>query len=431
MRPFPVLIVAAVVALGVAAAAQRQDAFVASRNHPAIAYDKSPVTDRVWALNRRIQAGEVQLTFDPVSGYLRSVLDALRVPVESQTLVFSQTSFQAALINIHNPRAVYFNESVAVGWVRGADVLEIAAQDPRQGVVFYALEQKREAKPQLTRNVQCLACHLSWDTLGVPGMMVMTMFPLPDDPNAYANGFTNDHRSPFTERWGGWYVTGDHGVNRHMGNIPVMPADKGKSKIAAPLKPLPSVQGLFDLKGYPSPHSDVVALMVLNHQTLMTNLITRLNWATRVQDYDRLHPAAPVRQASRQATDDPVANTALELVDHLLFIDEVPLGGKTQGNAGFAEAFSAQGPKDTQGRSLRELDLTRRLMKYPCSYLIYSPAFDALPARAKTMVYNRLWTVLSGKADDPAYAKLSAADRQAIIEILRDTKPDLPAAFKA
>ncbi len=420
MRPFPVLIVAAVVALGVAAAAQRQDAFVASRNHPAIAYDKSPVTDRVWALNRRIQAGEVQLTFDPVSGYLRSVLDALRVPVESQTLVFSQTSFQAALINIHNPRAVYFNESVAVGWVRGADVLEIAAQDPRQGVVFYALEQKREAKPQLTRNVQCLACHLSWDTLGVPGMMVMTMFPLPDDPNAYANGFTNDHRSPFTERWGGWYVTGDHGVNRHMGNIPVMPADKGKSKIAAPLKPLPSVQGLFDLKGYPSPHSDVVALMVLNHQTQMTNMMTRVGWEARVQ-------------AQEATKDGParVRSAASDLVDYMLFIDEARLGTPVRGSSTFATVFAANGPRDSKGRSLRELDLQRRLLRYPCSYMIYTEAFDALPQAARDAVYSRMWEVLSGRERGARYTRLSVADRRAILEILRETKKGLPSYFTA
>ena len=428
MRQFPVLIAAAVVALGAAAVpstalragAQRQDAFVASRNHPAIAYDKSPVTDRVWALNRRIQAGDVQLTFDPVSGYLRSVLDALNVPIESQTLVFSQTSFQAELINIHNPRAVYFNESVAVGWVRGADVLEIAAQDARQGVVFYALEQKREAKPQLTRNVQCLACHLSWDTLGVPGMMVMTMFPLPDDPNAYANGFTNDHRSPFSERWGGWYVTGDHGVNRHMGNIPVMPADKGKSKIAAPLKPLASVQGLFDLKGYPSPHSDVVALMVLNHQTQMTNMLTRLGWEARVQAQAPT-PDGPARLRS----------AASDLVDYMLFIDEARFGTPVRGSSTFATVFAANGPRDSKGRSLRQLDLQRRLLRYPCSYMIYTEAFDALPPPARDAVYSRMWEVLSGRERGPRYLRLSVADRRAILEILRETKKGLPSYFTA
>jgi hypothetical protein len=418
MRLFPVLLAAALIALGAAAAAQRQDAFVQSRNHAAIAYDKTPGADRVVALNRRIQAGEVDLAFDPASGYLRSLLTALSVPVESQTLVFSQTSFQADLININNPRALYFNDNVAVGWVRGGEVLEVAAHDAKQGVLFYQLEQKRAARPQLTRNVQCLSCHLSWDTLGVPGLFVMTMYPLPDDPNAYANGFPNNHNSPFSERWGGWYVTGEHGAARHMGNIPVMPADKGKSKLTAPLRPLKSVEGLFDLKGYPSPHSDVVALMVLNHQTHMTNLMTRIAWEARVAAHDKAADGAARVQAA-----------ASDLVDYMLFVDEARPTSPVRGSSGFAAAFAAGGPRDTKGRSLRELDLQRRLMRYPCSYMIYSEAFDAMPAAAKDAVYNRMWQVLSGRERNPRYMRLSVADRRAVLEILRDTKKGLPSYF--
>jgi hypothetical protein len=372
----------------------------------------------VVALNRRIQAGEVDLAFDPASGYLRSLLTALSVPVESQTLVFSQTSFQADLININNPRALYFNDNVAVGWVRGGEVLEVAAHDAKQGVLFYQLEQKRAARPQLTRNVQCLSCHLSWDTLGVPGLFVMTMYPLPDDPNAYANGFPNNHNSPFSERWGGWYVTGEHGAARHMGNIPVMPADKGKSKLTAPLRPLKSVEGLFDLKGYPSPHSDVVALMVLNHQTHMTNLMTRIAWEARVAAHDKAADGAARVQAA-----------ANDLVDYMLFVDEARPTSPVRGSSGFAAAFAAGGPRDTKGRSLRELDLQRRLMRYPCSYMIYSEAFDAMPAAAKDAVYNRMWQVLSGRERNPRYMRLSVADRRAVLEILRDTKKGLPSYF--
>jgi len=217
--------------------------------------------------------------------------------------------------------------------------------------------------------------------------------------------------------------------SRHLGNVPVYHVEKsGVRAVTAPK--LTSVASVVDTTAYLTPYSDVVALMVLNHQTFMTNLITRLNWVTRVQDYDRLHPQVSVRQAAFQASDDPVNNVVMELVDHLLFIDEVPLAGKVQGSSGFAKAFAAQGPRDGQGRSLYQLDLTRRLLKYPCSYLIYSPAFDALPWRAKTMVYDRLWTVLSGKTDDTAYEKLSEADRLAIVQILRDTKKDLPDSFR-
>jgi hypothetical protein len=142
--------------------------------------------------------------------------------VESQTLVFSQTSFQGPLINIHNPRAIYFNDTVSVGWVRGGDLLEVAVQDPRQGVVFYALPQNAKAPPEFKRNEQCLACHLTWETLGVPGLTVHSVYPLPDEVS-YVNGFTTIHGSPMEQRWGGWWVTGDHGGAKHMGNIPVMP----------------------------------------------------------------------------------------------------------------------------------------------------------------------------------------------------------------
>src|SRR5688500_2607367 len=178
---FAATVVALTAALaGAALDAQRRDAFVANRNHPAIAYGTAPTTDAVAALNARLRSGEARLPFDAGNGYLSAILTALEVPVESQTLVFSQTSFQAQEINIHNPRAVFFNDTVAVGWVRGGDVLEVAVQDPRQGVVFYALEQQAAETPQLKRNDQCLACHLSWETLGVPGLTLQSVYPLPD-----------------------------------------------------------------------------------------------------------------------------------------------------------------------------------------------------------------------------------------------------------
>ena len=126
-----------------------------------------------------------------------------------------------------------------------------------------------------------------------------------------------------------------------------------------------------------------------------------------------------------------MSGIAAEVVDYMLFVDEAPLPEPVAGRSGFAERMSAAGPRDRQGRSLYELDLTRRLMKYPCSYLVYSPAFDALPPLAKLPIYKRMWQVLSGEAREPRYRSLSRADRQAIVEILRDTKPDLPSTFPA
>jgi hypothetical protein len=397
----------------------RRDVFVLSRDHPAIAYTKGALDNPATRLNARLQDGRARLRFDPANGYLLSVLEALEIPVESQMLVFSPTSSQAALINMHNPRAVFYNDTAAVGWVRGGELLEIAVQDRQQGAVFYALPQVAADAPTLTRKEDCLACHLSWDTLGVPGLMATSMYPLPDDPNAYANGFSTVQGSPLTQRWGGWWVTGNHGGAAHMGNVPVMPADKART-IPMPKRPLASVTGLFDLKGFPTPYSDTVALLVLAHQTHMTNLLTRAGWEARVAAF------APSADASSRVTE-----AAQAAVDYMLFIDEAPLAGPVQGSAGFAEQFSARGPKDSQGRSLREFDLRQRLFRYPMSYMIYTEAFDALPPAAKDAIYRRLWEVISGGAREPVYRGLAVTDRVAITEILRETKPGLPDYFRA
>jgi hypothetical protein len=416
--PRLVLLGALLVAASVAVVAQRRDVFVTSRDDAAIRYSTGETSDAVTALNQRLEDGKATLTFDESTGYLRSVLKALNVPIESQMLVFSQTSFQAPLINMHNPRAVYFSDTAAVGWVRGGEVLEVAAQDSKQGVLFYAIDQKPSQAPRLKRNEQCLACHLSWETLGVPGLLVQSVYPLPDELS-YANGFTTVHGSPLEQRWGGWFVTGDAGGAKHMGNIPVMPADKGKSKIANPTTALASVEGQFDLKGFLTPYSDVVPQLVIAHQANMTNLITRTGWEARLAD------SRPSADVSARVTE-----AARDLVDYMLFIDEAPLVGPVKGGAGYEAVFAAQGPRDMKGRSLRQLDLRRRMLRYPCSYMIYTPAFDALPARAKDAVYARLWEVLSGREKAPRYKVLTLADRQAIVEILRDTKPGLPTFFQ-
>ena len=405
--------------VGAGITAQRRDVFVAPRDHAAIAYSRTEPSDAITALNRQLADGSVALKFEPVSGYLRSVLEALKIPVESQALVFSQTSFQGPKIHFENPRAIYFNDTVSVGWVRGGDILEVSAQDPRQGVIFYTLDQQQTAKPAFQREDGCLACHLSWETAGVPGLTVQSVHPLPDE-KSYVNGYTTIHGSPLEQRWGGWFVTGNHGGARHIGNVPVMPADKGKGKLANPRQTIKSVEGLFDLTGYPTPYSDVVAMMVLAHQTQMTNLITRVGWEARL--------------AAAEPSDDAAARTreaAADMVDYMLFVHEAPFAGPMQGTSGFTAAFAAQGPRDQKGRSLRDFDLRRRLFRYPCSYMIYTEAFDALPPAASDAVYRRLWDILSGREKHQRYKVLTPADRQAIIQILRDTKPNLPAYFRA
>lgn len=392
-------------------AAQGPLAFNHPLDHPAIAYTTAPLADAVSLLNDRVASGAVRLPFDRDKGYLPAVLDALHVPKESQIAVFSPTSFQADKINAQNPRAIFFNDTVAVGWVRGG-LLEVAAQDPRLGPIFFALDQQPAERPQFTRSEECLVCHRSWETLAVPGLMVLSTFP-PLTKNGYASGGVTDHRTSFADRWAGWYVTGRPGRARHPGNKPVPTRGDTSATVA-----IDSLEGRFDLTGYPTAYSDIVALMVFEHQTRMTNLLTFLTWETRVAAADR----------RPQVTLD---ETVRELVDYLLFVDETPLAGRIEGTSGFAEMFSAQGPRDGRGRSLRQFDLVTRLMRYPCSYMIYAPAFEALPPAARDAVYARMWNVLSGGDKQRAYQRMSPVDRRAIVEILRATKPDLPSYFQS
>ena len=245
-------------------------------------------------------------------------------------LVYSETSFQAKRINKSNPRAIYFDDHVAVGWVRGGEVLEIAAQDPRQGTIFYTVQQSQAEKPRFSRNDGCLSCHLSWDTLAVPGPFVLTTLPRRSDRD-YANGSSVDHRTPLGERWGGWYVTGER-VPRSMANLELIQPAMSESG-PAPVAAKPSLANAFDLTGYLTPHSDIVALMVLEHQVHATNLITRAGWEFRLARTDAPATAAASPRV-REAVDD--------LVDYFLFVDEAPLQDARQGVVGIrGEVFGA------------------------------------------------------------------------------------------
>ena len=406
--------------------AQRAGTFRGSIDDPAIRYSTTPtLNNAVVDANKKIEGGAVRFEFDERSGFLRSALEALGIPVDSQLLVFSRASLQGKRISDQNPRALFFNDRVALGWVRGGDVLEVAAHDESAGVVFYTLEQRAElasGTPQFKRAFECLGCHVTGNTLGVPGLLMFsTTRP---DPTQFSGIPRHvDHSDPFTQRFGGWFVTGSTGSARHMGNE-VAALD------ARPSRELTSVEGLFDSGGYRALSSDIVAHLVLTHQAGMTNVLTRASWEARAMD-PALHPLFTSDPGMDERIASVMSSVASEVVDYLLFVDEAKLTDRIRGASGFAERFSSSGPRDRKGRSLYELDLNRRLMKYPCSYLIYSPAFDALPALAKGPIYKRLWEVLSGEAQEPRYqSALSLADRQAIVEILKDTKKDLPPYFQ-
>ena len=393
--------------------------FLVPLEHEAIDYAKRPTHDPITKINAKLKDGSVKFKFtDDGMGYLGAVLKALDVPVESQVMVFSKTSFQAPRIAPRTPRALYFNDDVTVGFVQTGDVVEITSLDPNQGVIFYSLDQEEVAKPRFERRDTCLQCHQSAATLGVPGLVIRSVVSEPSGyPMFQAGTKTTDHRSPLEDRWGGWYVTGK-ATGKHMGNQVAVDRDKPES--------LKEITARFDAGRYLTPNSDVAALMVLEHQTQMINLMTRVNFEVR----HALHHQRTMNQifgdplvTRSESTKRRIREAAEELVYYLLFIEEAPLVEPVRGSSGFAEVFAKRGP-------LRELDLDKWLFKTPCSYMIYSAAFDGMGPEALEAVYARLHQVLMGKADDKKYQRLTAADRKNILTTLQATKKGMPAYLK-
>jgi len=364
--------------------------------------------DAIARLGRRLAAGTASLQYREGSGYLPSLLRLLDIDVDSQVLVFSKTSFQHTLINPKNPRAVYFNDNVAIGMVPGGTVYEMVALEPSHGLAFYTLDTKKTEQPAFQRRgVECLFCHGPGNR-GAAALVVASVIPSADGTPAYTSAFidTIDHRTPFERRWGGWYVTGTHGAQTHMGNAvasdPENPLDLDRTNS----QNVTSLAGRFDVSKYLTGTSDIVALMTLEHQVGAVNRLGALG----VQ-YDR---------AQRFGTADTDAKKIdadiRDLVDYLTFTEEAPLREPVRGVSTFTKSFATRGPKDHQGRSLREFDLNTRLFRYRLSYMIYSDLFDALPPSLRNRVYARLREVLGDR--DPV-----------AMEIVRETKMNLPAGW--
>lgn len=397
------LILAATLAL---AGHDSEEVSILPVDHPAVQYNQTAMDDPVARLDRQLAGGNATLEYrDDGSGYLRDLLDKLGVNPDSQMLVFSKTSFQASKISPRAPRALFFADDVMVGSVRSGDVLEFAALDPRQGFVFYTLDINKSDQPRFIRRDVCLQCHQGPATLGVPGIMIASVYPDATGMPAFRSGMpVTDQRTPFQDRWGGWYVNGTHGGMRHKGNAvardpkaPDVLESQGSQNVT-------DLARKFDAAGYLSGVSDIVALMTLEHQTRMTNLMTRAGWLERIGQHADIEP----------------------LVTCMLFADEATLYDPVEGVSTFTKTFPQRGPRDHQGRSLRDFDLQTRLFRYPLSYMIYSAAFDAIPDAVRERIYRRLFDVLTGKDQNPKFVRLSENDRRNILAILRDTKPNLP-----
>lgn len=397
-----------------------------------INYSKTPPQDPIAQLQQQIDRGQVRLTHNGKNGYLESVLKQLKIPVSSQILVFSKTSFQRDQITPRTPRAIYFNDRTYVGWVQNGQVIEVSSVDPQLGAVFYTLRQEKSEKPKFLRQTdECLQCHDSPLTRGVPGHIMRSVYPdAQGQPVLAAGTFLTTDQSSLKERWGGWYVTGTHGAQQHMGNLTVKDAAHAARLDLSRGANVTDLRRRVDLTPYLTHHSDIVALMVAEHQTHVQNLITRANYETRLAlHYEQTlnkELGRPV-DARLDSTLSRIRSVGERLVQALLFVKEAPLTAPIRGTSGFAEQFAAQGPRDRQNRSLRELDLKRRLFRYPCSYLLYSDAFAGLPDLAKDYLFRRLWEVLSGQDASADFAHLSSADKKAILDILLDTHREFAA----
>jgi hypothetical protein len=386
-------------------------------DHPAILYQSADLDDAATRLAAQLASGTTRLAFrEGGLGYLPSLLEYFGINPDTQALVFSQTSFQAPKISPRNPRAIYFNDEVAVGWVRGGEGIEVAALDPKQGVVFYQL-----TAGTLVRRQECLHCHVGSATLGVPGMFVGSVYPNAFGRPDRTGAIITDHRTPFADRWGGWYVNATHGQQRDRANATAPDPAEPHALMTEGRQNLTTLSREVNTAGYLSPVSDIVALMTFEHQTQMANFFTRLGWEARIAEHERKPGAQPDRQME---TDIEAA------VAYMLFVDEAPLKEPVEGVSTFTRTWAQRGPRDRQGRSLRDFDLQTRLFRYPLSYLIYSRAFDALPEGVRAGIYRRLYDVLSGKERSAKFERLSGSDRRAILEILRETKSGLPAYWK-
>lgn len=395
---------------------------------PPLEYGTRPATDRVARLDADLASGARRLGADGERPTLLDVLAALEVPASSQLAVFTRSSFQAKRISPRRPRAIYFSDDVYVGFVPGGDVLELTAVDPAEGLVFYTLDRTADA-PRFKREThRCLQCHAPSRQGGLPSHLVRSLHPeRSGQPRLRAGSTHVDHATPIAERWGGWYVTGDAGEMEHLGNQ-MLEADQ--ERLVAATGAHADLAEVCDSASYAATTSDVVALMVMEHQTHAQNAIVLAGYEARVAlDYQRA-----LNEALGDPPGTPVASTgtrldgaARDVVDALLFTDEPALPGPIGAGSPFTAEFEARGVRDERGRSLRDLDLRTRLFRYPVSYTIDSPAFAGLPAPLRERIWQRLDEVLDEEAPDgPA---LDPVRRGAAREILRATCSSVPAGW--
>ena len=423
----PRLLLAAVTGI-VMAAAGHVRAEDPAYERPPVSYSTSQANDAGTRLAKAMADGTVALRPGEGKDVLRQVLAALKVPEWSQVLVFSKTSKQTDLISPATPRAVYFSDDVYVGWVPGG-LIEIAAADPKLGMVFHTMDPRGARPGPPARDNTCLSCHASARTERVPGVFVRSVYPDANGrPLLRHGGFDTTDRSPLAERWGGWYVTGRHGAARHLGNA-LARDDDGSLVIDTEANAnLDTLAGKIDTTRYLRPDSDIVALLVLEHQCQVHNLIHRCSLdLARMRWMDsQIHPGedperadGPYRQMAGRCAD--------ELVAAFLCSGEADLGDGVEGSGEFTRNFAMTGPRGRDGHSLRDLRLYRRIFKHRCSPMIYSPSFLQAAPTLRAMTMGKLRDALAADANTGPAAGIPVAERQRTLAILAETIADWPA----
>jgi hypothetical protein len=394
-----------------------------------ICYSETQAKDAAYDLEKLWKSGAVKPDRSSAWALLKSLLKHFHIPEESQVMVFSKTSKQNDRISPETPRVIYFGDNAYVGYALGGSI-EVSTIDPLLGPIFYLLDPDKQASEPLhfVREQSCLSCHGGPFSPDVPGLIVRSVFPSRDGHPIMGQGSTLvDSTTPITDRWGGWYVTGKHGTVLHRGNVTAiekpdnsceLPKEKGAN--------LTDLTALFDTKPYPRKKSDIVALMVLEHQTCMQNVLTKANHSS----LRAMHMQTSLqKELEEPITLEPVG-TARRIIDHaaesvleaMFFKDEAsfPDGG-IEGDDSFQEAFTAKSLRSKDGRSLKDFQLLTRLFKHRCSYMVYSITFQHLTPPLKKTVLARMQEILAGTDQTGQYEYLSQSERDHIHRILRET----------
>ena len=391
---------------------------------------ENQLTDPVSILDQAIKSGSKTVRLGSEKEFLTDILKSLQVPVESQVLVFSKSSLQTSRIDPKHPRALYYSDDVYIGWVQGG-MVEVISHDPKVGPLFFAVERiPGRSTPRIMASEDCLGCHEGSRTRNVPGVMIRSLFTAESgQPILAAGSHLTDHSSPIEERWGGWYVTGMHGDARHMGNVVSTWVESTRkaafdSEKGANIK---SLDSLINTEPYLRDDSDIVALMVLEHQVGMLNRLTEAShyFTSSLRISRTLYPDLTEAKTADdlEGSSASVAQSYAEkVIGYMLFCDEAALPEDgIDGRPDFQNAFQANARKSAKGDSLKDFHLLNRMFKNRCSYMIYSSAFQSLHPALKDVIYRRLWVILDGQDETGNFDHLTLGERRRIVTILRQT----------